>query len=255
MSRNALSRDLGLLRVGTAGWTVPRLHAEHFLAEGSQLGRYAGVFSAAEINSSFYRAHKPSTYSRWAASVPEDFRFAVKLPRTITHERRLVDAAAPLDAFTAETGALGGKRGPLLVQLPPSLVYDPAVVLPFLALLRERWNGAVVCEPRHATWFTAEVDDALRSFAVARVAADPARVEAAAKPGGWTGLVYYRLHGSPQMYFSGYEPRYLDALAHALLKHADSGVPAWCIFDNTIRGEAAGNAVATLRRVEALARA
>jgi uncharacterized protein YecE (DUF72 family) len=253
LSRNAPRPDLGLLRIGTAGWTVPRVHAEHFSAEGSQLARYAGVFSAAEINSSFYRSHRPATYARWAASVPDDFRFAVKLPRAITHERRLVDVAEPLEAFVAETSALGEKRGPLLVQLPPSFAYDPAVVQPFLALLRERWSGAAVCEPRHPTWFTAEADDALRSFEVARVAADPARVEVAAKPGGWAGLIYYRLHGSPQMYFSGYEPAYLDALARALMEHAGSGVPAWCIFDNTIRGEAAANAVATLRRIEALA--
>jgi uncharacterized protein YecE (DUF72 family) len=79
------------LFVGTAGWSLDRRYAAHFPGAGSHLQRYSGSFNAAEINSSFHRPHRRSTYERWAASVPEDFRFSVKLPKTITHERRLIE--------------------------------------------------------------------------------------------------------------------------------------------------------------------
>ena len=78
--------------VGTAGWSLPREAQPHFPAEGTHLTRYAARLPAAEINSSFYRPHRPATYAKWAASVPPGFRFAVKVPRVITHERRLADA-------------------------------------------------------------------------------------------------------------------------------------------------------------------
>src|SRR6185312_17112458 len=98
------------------------------------------------INSSFYRPHRPATYARWAASVPAGFRFAVKVPKEITHTRRLVATAEPLRRFLAEASALGDKIGPLLVQLPPSLAYDSDVAAGFFDALRERFEGSVVCE-------------------------------------------------------------------------------------------------------------
>ena len=227
-------------RVGTAGWTVPRDVRDRFPPEGTQLERYAARFACVEINSSFYRPHRPSTYARWAASVPAGFRFALKLPKEITHARRLVDCAGPLDRFLAESAALEEKRGVLLVQLPPSFAYDAARADAFFALLRARYDGLVACEPRHASWFAADADGALRSFAIARVAADPAPVPAAAAPGGWDGFAYHRLHGSPRMYYSAYDAAALAALAQRL--RAATG-PAWCVFDNTSLGAAAANAL------------
>jgi uncharacterized protein YecE (DUF72 family) len=156
------------LWIGTAGWAIPRNSAAAFAGEGTTLERYAGRFAAAEINSSFHRPHRPDTYARWAAAVPASFRFAVKTPRAITHERRLIGAEATLDRFLAEIQPLGKKLGPLLVQLPPSLAFDRAVVEAFFATLRERHRGPVACEPRHATWFEPEADALLRGFAVAR---------------------------------------------------------------------------------------
>src|SRR5690349_23923685 len=116
----------GKVRVGTAGWSIPARFADAFPGTGSHLERYARRFDAAEINSSFYRPHRPETYARWAASVPDGFRFAVKVPREVTHRRRLAGAADVLDRFLGEAGALGEKLGPLLVQLPPSLAFDAA---------------------------------------------------------------------------------------------------------------------------------
>ena len=100
------------IRVGCAGWSIPKEHAGRFPEDGSHLARYAERFPAVEINSSFYRPHRPSTYARWAAETPEGFAFAVKVPKEITHTRRLVDADEPLDRFLDETAALGDKRGP-----------------------------------------------------------------------------------------------------------------------------------------------
>src|SRR5690242_13869791 len=121
--------------VGCAGWSIRREYAEHFPATGTHLERYARRLPAVEINSSFYRPHRPETYARWAASVPESFRFAVKVPKEITHTRRLRDVADPLDRFLSETRALGDKLGPLLVQLPPSLRFETEVVEAFFTIL------------------------------------------------------------------------------------------------------------------------
>ncbi len=239
----------GTIRIGTAGWSIPKRHAAEFPAGGSHLERYAQRFSAVEINSSFYRPHRPATYARWAASVPAGFRFAVKVPRAITHQRKLVDVTAPLDRFLAEAGALGDRLGPLLVQLPPSLRYDESVAHNFFASLREDFGGGVVCEPRHPTWFDDAADDLLSRFHVARVAADPAPVPRAAEPGGWAGLAYYRLHGSPRMYYSAYPAERLEAIAAALRKAAERGGESWCIFDNTALGAATQDAMSVMDRL------
>lgn len=224
------------VRIGCAGWPAPP--AEDGLASGSRLERYARVLRATEINSSFHRPHRVQTYERWAASVPADFRFAVKMPKAITHEARLVRSAKLLHAFLGEIAGLGERLGPLLLQLPPSLEYDTAARR-FLDLLRRHHQGAVACEPRHPSWFEPAPDEALRERRIARVAADPARVTAAAVPGGWDGLRYFRLHGSPVMYRSSYGPAYLEALAQTLR----SGGEAWCIFDNTAGPHAWSNAL------------
>jgi uncharacterized protein YecE (DUF72 family) len=236
-------------RIGIAGWAIPSLHAALFPGERQHLARYAQRFTAVEINSSFYRPHRPTTYARWAATVPADFRFAVKLPREITHRRKLVDTTEPLDRFLAETAVLGDRRGPLLIQLPPSLAYTEAVVLPFLEMLRTRFGGALVCEPRHESWFTDPVDGALMRLRIARVAADPAMVSRAAMPGGWPGLAYYRLHGAPKMYYSPYAPEQLDALAATLRAAHKRCDEVWCIFDNTARYAATADALGLIERL------
>jgi uncharacterized protein YecE (DUF72 family) len=235
--------------IGCAGWNVPRLHAEHFGEDGTHLERYAGTLPAVEINSSFYRPHKPSTYERWAGSVPEGFRFAVKVPRVITHNRRLKAGESDLCEFIEACTHLGPKLGPLLVQLPPSLPYDRQTVEAFFALLRLHFNGEVACEPRHVSWFAAEAENVLSSFNVARVAADPSIVPEASEPGGWLGLVYHRLHGSPRIYYSAYEAEYLRKIARRLVEAQANGARVWCIFDNTAEGAAAGDALAVLNMI------
>jgi uncharacterized protein YecE (DUF72 family) len=148
----------------------------------------------------------------------------------------------------SEVAALGPKLGPLLVQLPPSLRFDAERVEAFFTLLRARFSGSVVCEPRHASWFTGEAEQVLVSAQVARAAADPAPVPAAAQPGGWPGLVYYRLHGSPEMYSSDYSAAFLERLAQTVRATAQAA-PTWCIFDNTALGAATANALELCARL------
>jgi uncharacterized protein YecE (DUF72 family) len=236
--------------VGTAGWSVPRAFAPRLPATGSQLERYATAFDAAEINSAFHRPHAASTYARWAAATPAHFRFAVKVPKVITHVQALRQPREPLRRFLDETGGLGAKRGPLLVQLPPSLAFDVRAAPRFFGCVRDAYDGPLVCEPRHATWFTAAATGMFLRHRVARVAADPARVPEAAVPGGWGGLTYVRLHGSPQTYWSRYDDAFLDALVPRLRAAAATG-EVWCVFDNTASGAAIENAWDLRERISA----
>jgi uncharacterized protein YecE (DUF72 family) len=210
---------------------------DRFPPGDSLLARYARGLTTVEINSSFYRPHQRKTYERWAASTPADFRFAVKAPQEITHKRRLADVAAPLERFLGEIEGLGDRLGPVLVQLPPSLRFEPDIAAAFLTVWRERFEGASALEPRHATWFGAEAEMLLVEHRVARVAADPAVAPEAAAPGGWRGFAYRRLHGSPKLYASVYDADFIADLAKTCVPED------WVIFDNTMFGAATQNAL------------
>jgi uncharacterized protein YecE (DUF72 family) len=241
--------------VGTAGWTVPKQHLPLFPAPAdgaklSHLERYASRLPCVEINSSFYRPHRRTTWERWAATTPDEFRFAVKAPKAVTHIAKLANTGGALLEFFDAVCGLGKKLGPVLIQLPPKLAFDEGVAREFLTTLRELHQGRVVLEPRHASWFSARVDSLLRSFQIARVAADPPEGSPlAAQPGGWPGLRYWRLHGAPRTYYSEYAEPWLQALADRL--QSLEGSPAeketeketWVIFDNTALGHATANAI------------
>lgn len=228
------------IHIGTAGWAIPRAVTGFFAEQGTGLQRYAGRFDIVEINSTFHRPHRRSTYERWAASVPDDFRFALKLPKKVSHELRLEGTRPELETFLPDIMALGEKLGVLLLQLPPSFAFDAIVARDFFTLLRSMSNIPCVCEPRHPTWFKNEAHGVLLEHKISRAAADPARVKNAAEPAGWPGLRYFRLHGSPRMYYSAYDTEYLERLKKRL--HA-SPVDTWCIFDNTASGAACANAL------------
>lgn len=229
------------IRIGTAGWTLPKQHAPLFPEEGSHLIRYAQRLNCVEINSSFYRPHRRKTWERWAATTPDDFRFSVKIPKSITHTAKLSRTGALLQEFLDQVHGLGDKLGTLLVQIPPKLAFDEGIAHEFFLTLRELHTDATVLEPRHASWFTPVADRLLRSFEIARVAADPPKGSAlAAKPGGWEGLRYYRLHGAPRTYYSDYSEDFLQQFAISL---SAESVETWTIFDNTALGYATANAL------------
>lgn len=237
--------------IGCAGWSLRAEQAADFPVDGSHLERYGAVFPAVEINSSFYRPHRPQTYARWAASVPDAFRFSVKLPRTITHDAKLAGVDALLDSFLLEAGELGPKLGCVLVQLPPKGVFDPAVAADFLARLRARFPCMLALEARHPTWFGDDATALLRGHGVTRVLADPA----AGQPGPHvptTAAAYLRLHGAPRIYYSSYPPDFLQKVEARLARCAERGADAWCIFDNTASGAAVPNALDVLRGVPAV---
>ena len=232
--------------IGTAGWTIPRQVADAFPANGSGLERYASRFNVAEINSSFHRPHRASTWERWRDSVPDAFRFSAKLPKTVTHVRKLVDCAPELDEFLGQAHLLGEKLAVLLVQLPPKLELDCPAASRFFGELASRTNATIACEPRNASWFSDEAEQLLRDLRVGRVGADPAVCEAASRPGGWPGIRYRRLHGSPVIYRSSYGGRIHD-IAGAMKADQPAGTDSWCIFDNTASSAAAADALALAR--------
>jgi uncharacterized protein YecE (DUF72 family) len=235
------------VRIGCAGWSIPKQFASRFPDGGTHLERYSRELPCAEINSSFYRSHRPQTWQRWAESVPDNFQFSVKAPKTITHDS-LRCTRPQLKSFLQQLEPLGEKLGPILFQLPPSLEFDACRTKAFLALLRQLHAGGIVWEPRHKSWFKPCVEDLLTEFHVARVGADPCIIPEATRPSGWSGLVYFRLHGSPRRYYSGYDSDFLGSLA-TQMSHFSPSLAVWCIFDNTASGAATGNALELHRRV------
>ncbi len=227
--------------LGVAGWSIAAPYAPFFPAEGSHLQRYAARLPAVEVNTSFYRLHKPETYTHWKETTPPGFKFAVKVFRQITHEARLADPTL-LDPFLEGVRLLEDKLGPLLVQLPPSLPFSPMLAERFFSGLRQRFDGLVACEPRHSSWFRPQAEALLAAHQVAGVAADPPLVRDAARPGGWDGFAYFRLHGSPETYISAYSQPDLQALGVKLAAQAQR-TPLWCIFNNNAHSAALGNAL------------
>lgn len=191
------------------------------------------MFNAVEINSSFYKPHRRKTYERWRDSVSSSFRFSVKLPRSITHECALRRCRAELSAFLAEVSGLGTKLRVILVQTPGGLAFEAPLAVRFFSSLSTASPCPIAFEPRHASWFSSKADDLLRRCGVARVAADPARVVQAGIPGGSPNLVYYRLHGSPRVYYSSYRAEFLQDLSVRMRKASATSAEIWCIFDNT----------------------
>jgi uncharacterized protein YecE (DUF72 family) len=228
------------LRIGTAGWSIPADMRDRFPQGDSLLQRYSQKFNAVEINSSFHKPHKKITYERWAAATAADFLFAVKMPKEITHNNRLVDVEVPLDDFMNAISRLKTKLGPLLIQLPPSLKFEPKIADSFFTRIRNSFGGKVVIEPRHISWGDPEAAAILTAFHINRVIDDPVRVPI--KTSSKQLFKYYRLHGSPQIYSSSYTDTYLDKLAKELTSSS------WVIFDNSKFGAATYNALDLLMK-------
>lgn len=223
--------------VGTAAWSNPpgeRLRR----GLGSHLVHYSKSFNAVEINSSFYRSHQRGTYERWRDMTPTNFRFSAKMPRSITHECALRRYQSELRQFLDEISGLGRKLGVILVQLPASLPFESRVAKRFFESLAAHSSVPVACEPRHASWFNGRASDLLQRYGIARVAADPSANPGGNEPGGSWHLIYYRLHGSPRMYYSAYSMDYLSRLATKIRGPNAIIKDTWCIFDNTARYEA-----------------
>lgn len=238
---------LSIVRIGTAGWALPRALRESESANRSVLEHYAALFDAVEVNSSFYRPHRRSTYERWCASVPASFRFSVKLSRVITHELGLEGSQRETLAFLESATGLGQKLAVLLVQLPRRHTFDQSNAAEFFRLLRREFAAHIVCEARNPTWFGSEATAVLDAYQVARVMADPVPRGCEFVAPAHARFAYLRLHGSPKMYYSAYSTEYLQGVAAA----AHAAAETWCIFDNTAAGAAWPDAAALQRLIAA----
>ncbi|SFB38612.1 Uncharacterized conserved protein YecE, DUF72 family [Cellulomonas marina] len=239
--------------MGISGWRYAPWRGVFYprgLPQRLELAHAASRLGSVEINGSFYALQRPDSYRAWRAQTPEGFVFSVKGPRFVTHMKKLADVATPLANFFASgVLALGDRLGPVLWQLPPTLGYDEARLAAFFDLLPrsttaaaalaerhdERLDGRALTvtdadrpvrhalEVRHGTFVTPAFVELLRRHDVALVVADTA--------GRWPHLedltsdhVYVRLHGSSELYVSGYDDEAVDAWA-AKVRAWSTGTP------------------------------
>jgi uncharacterized protein YecE (DUF72 family) len=267
------------VRVGVSGWRYPRWRGDFYpqgLVQRRELEYVASRMNSAEINGSFYSLQRPTTYQRFVDETPDDFLFAVKGGRFITHMRRLAGIDTALANFLASgVLALGTKLGPMLWQLPPSLEYDERLVAGFLERLPRTTKQAAELagshddkvKPGHAL-VEAPVDVPVRhclevrhrSFceegAIATLEEYDVALVVADSPGKWpyleratSNFMYARLHGHTALYASGYSPSSLDTWADKVRAWRDQGLDVFVYFDNDSRGRAPHDAVGLLERL------
>jgi uncharacterized protein YecE (DUF72 family) len=269
----------GTVRVGISGWRYPGWRGDFYprgLVQRRELEYVSGRLTSVEINGSFYSLQKPESYRRWRSEVGDDFVFAVKGGRFVTHYKRLRDVDTPLANFFASgVLELGPTLGPVLWQLPERLMFDPEVLGSFLGLLPATTGAAAELARRHddkvpedravttterdrplrhalefrSPTFADEAAYALlREHGVACVVADTA--------GRWpkvlevtADFVYVRLHGDRELYASGYSAAALDEWAARCRAWAAEGLDVYVYFDNDMKGFAPHDAVALLGRL------
>jgi uncharacterized protein YecE (DUF72 family) len=229
---------VGSFHVGTSGW-VYRSWRGRFYPEGVAqrrwLAHYATVFDCVEVNGSFYRLPEEATFRRWAESVPDGFRFAVKGSRYVTHFQRLSNAADSVERVTSRARALGDRLGPILWQLRPDMRMDLERLDGFLAVLPPDLRH--VLEPRHESWFVEPVRERLIEANVAICAWEMLGVERAPEP--TADLAYVRFHGNTRKYGGAYPDEVLADWAERM-RGWDREV--WAFFNNDIDGHAVEDA-------------
>jgi uncharacterized protein YecE (DUF72 family) len=169
--------------------------------------------------------------------------------KTVTHMLRLRNAEEEAVAFLAEVTELGNKLGCVLIQLPPSAAFESRVADTFFIMLRHHYAGPAVCEPRHASWFADSATAMLERHGIGRVGADPAPHADASDAAGSDAVRYFRLHGSPRMYYDAYSDDFLQQMADRLRAAVTAGAATWCIFDNTALGHATFDALKLMERL------
>jgi uncharacterized protein YecE (DUF72 family) len=159
--------------IGTSGWQYRDWRGRFYpqrLPQRLWLEHYAERFAVVEVNNAFYRLPERGTFQQWRDRTPDDFTVAVKMSRYLTHIKRLKDPEEPVARFLGRADALGGKLGPVLLQLPPTLKVDVAALDRTLAQFPRSVRVAV--EPRHESWWTDEVRDLLKRHGAALSWAD-----------------------------------------------------------------------------------
>ena len=228
------------IRVGTSGWSYTHWKGDFYppnLPQKQWLGYLATRLDTVEINATFYRQPRPSTFRKWLDETPGDFRFSIKANRFITHVKRLRDVRDSLVRFYGALEPLGEKIGALLFQLPPSLRYDPVLMETFLDQLDPTRRTAI--EVRHPSFLNEAFYRELKGRNIAFCWSDTAgrypyaeRITA--------NFLYVRLHGSPLLYRSAYSESFLEKLAEKLRA---TGRDAFVYFDNDAESHAPKNAL------------
>jgi uncharacterized protein YecE (DUF72 family) len=232
-----------VLYIGTSGWQYRDWRAGLYPAKLPQrlwLEHYADRFAVVEINNAFYRLPERATFRQWRERTPDDFRFAVKMSRYLTHIKRLKEPAEPVARFLGRAEALGGKLGPVLLQLPPNLKAD----LPALDETLSLFPGSVrvAVEPRHETWFTAETRALLERHRAALCWADR-RGRPVTPLWRTTDFGYLRMHEGRARTW----PRYGRTSLRSWLDRIDrelTGLPTYVFFNNDPGGAAVIDAAA-----------
>lgn len=223
--------------IGTSGFEYDEWRESFYgdaIPRSRWLEAYAEEFDTVELNGTFYRLPKPTTFEGWAQRTPTGFRFSVKASRYLTHLRRLREPAEPLDRLWTRARHLGDKLGPVLYQLPPR--WRPNVER------LEQFVGAVpdgppqVVELRDRRWYRPEVFGVLDDAGIALCVHDMAGSEPPPRPAG--PFVYVRFHGAGQRYGGRYPSQRLTAWADRIARWTDAGLTVWAYFNNDIGGHA-----------------
>lgn len=239
---------MAVLRIGTSGWSYPNWKGAFYpkgLKQRDWLAFYAEHFIAVELNASFYRLPGENALTAWAERTPENFRFAVKAWRAITHYRRLRECEDLVKRFYERIALLGAKAEVVVFQLPPRFPADPECLGALLAILPE--SPRVAFEFRDPSWHTEAVYNLLRQRNVAFV---PFVLAGEASPRLATAdFVYVRLHGPETAYAGAYSDAALEDWADWLSQQLYDGRDAYLFFDNT---EVADDAIRNARTLNAL---
>ncbi len=240
---------MGELRVGTSGWTYGDWRGRFYpdeLKQQDYLPFYSQHFTTTEINYSFYHLPRPKTYENWAAKVPDQFVFAVKASRFITHVKRLEGVEQAWRKFMEHASALGDKLGPVLLQFPPSLRRDTRLLSDFLKMAAGNQGLRLAFEFRHASWFDPEPLELLREAGAAAVIAQSERYpQAPCVP--TAPFLYLRFHGPGRLFASRYSDEQLKPWAERIRKWLAEGRTVYAYFNNDFQGHAIDNAKTLIR--------
>lgn len=240
------------LRVGTSGWNYKHWRGIFYpkdLREKEWFNFYAKYFDTVEINATFYRVPPDKTFINWNRKAPPGFLFAVKMTRIVTHLKKLQDTKESLDEFMRRTRFLGDKLGPILIQLPPSLHFDPERLETFVKILKYD-NIPFAIEFRHKSWFNDDTYNILRennvSFVIFHHPYLPCPKVITGDP------VYIRFHGMGTLYSGLYGAENLVEWRDFIQDAYDRGLSVYAYFNNDFGGFAVLDAV-TLKKLLKLA--
>ncbi|MFN3568314.1 MAG: DUF72 domain-containing protein [Caldimicrobium sp.] len=228
--------------IGTSGWSYPSFREIFYpldLKPKDWLAFYSKYFNTVEINATFYRTPKPTTFQKWYESTPPYFVFSVKAPKLITHIKKLKDIKEPLETFLKSLKPLAEKARVLLFQLPPSLSFDKELLESFLRLMPKEYKNVI--EIRHKSFHNEEFINLLEKYGVSLCFSDCGKRYPSWFEYNTADFLYIRLHGSKQLYVSNYEEEELDNLIKVIHKFTVSEV--YVYFDNTALGYAVKNAL------------